>query len=218
MPKPMFVWSGTQWVSVASEVESLATYATQSYADNLPGSKLIVPLSVTVGSGSSTISATGEVGFTSVSSISLNTCFSSTYDNYLIVFQVSSTSGNPSISFRMRSGTTDETGNNYSYSGVKAAAGGSVLLDAVVGTSSAKFVENYAGYPYHISGNLDLFNPFNTVTTKFAYNSYGSNTAGAYSSFTYSGAHSQSTSYNGITFLPSTGTMSGVVRVYGLKN
>jgi len=191
---------------------------TDGVAAAAAGLRMVVPASVTVGSGSSTISATGEVGFTSVSSVSLNTCFSSTYDNYLIVFQVSSTSGNPSISFRMRSGTTDETGNNYSYSGIKTPSGGAVTLDAAVSTSSAKFVENYASYPYHISGNLDLFNPFNAVTTKYAFNSYGSNTAGAYSGFTYYGAHSQAISYNGITFLPSTGTMSGVVRVYGLKN
>ena len=218
MPKPMFVWSGSAWVSVATEVESLANYATVNYADTQPGMKLIVPSSISVGSGSSTLSATGEVGFTGVSSVSLNSCFSSTYDNYRIIFQVSSTSGNPNISFRMRTGTTDETGNNYSYSGIKTPSGGAVTLDAAVSTSSNKFVENYSSYPYHISGGLDLFNPFNAVTTKFTFNSYGSNTAGAYSGFTYYGAHSQAISYNGITFLPSTGTMNGVVRVYGMKN
>ena len=63
MPKPMYVWTGTAWVSVASEVESLATYATQSYADNQPGSKLVVPTSVAVGSGSGSVAAQGTVTF-----------------------------------------------------------------------------------------------------------------------------------------------------------
>jgi hypothetical protein len=178
----------------------------------------VIPTSVTVGSGSGSVDATGNVTFSGVSSISLNGSFNSTYDNYRIMFQVDSTSGNPNISFRMRASTTDESGNNYAYSGIKTAAGGSVLLDAIVGTSSNKLVENYSGYPSHISGGLDLFNPFNTVTTKYTFNSYGNSTLGAYSGFTYYGAHSQTISYNGITFLPSTGTMNGTVRVYGYND
>ena len=178
----------------------------------------VIPTSVTVGSGSGSVDATGNVTFSGVSSISLNGSFNSTYDNYRIMFQVDSTSGNSNISFRMRASTTDESGNNYAYSGIKTAAGGSVLLDAIVGTSSNKLAENYSGYPSHISGGLDLFNPFNTVTTKYTFNSYGNSTLGAYSGFTYYGAHSQTISYNGITFLPSTGTMNGTVRVYGYND
>ena len=86
MPKPMYVWSGSAWVSVASEVESLATYATQSYADNQPGMKLVVPSSVAVGSGSGSVATQGTVTFSGASSVSINGCFSSTYDNYRILF------------------------------------------------------------------------------------------------------------------------------------
>jgi hypothetical protein len=177
----------------------------------------ITPTSITATGGTGLI-INNAVGFTSASAISLNGCFSSNYENYLIIFQVSGTSGNPNIYFRMRSGTTDNTDGSYSYSGIKAAAGGSIVMDAAVNNTVGKFVENYSGYPYHISGNLDFYNPFNTVATKFAFNSYGNNTAGAYSSFTYSGSHSQTVSYNGITFLTSTGTMNGVVRVYGYRD
>ena len=185
--------------------------------DSEMGLTPITPTSITATGGSGSLTG-NAVGFTSASAISLNGCFSSNYENYLIIFQVSGTSGNPNISFRMRENTTDATGGSYSYSGVKAAAGGSLILDALVNATSGKFVENYSGYPYHISGNLDFYNPFNTVATKFAFNSYGNNTAGAYSSFTYSGSHTLTTSYNGITFLTSTGTMNGVVRVYGYKD
>jgi hypothetical protein len=184
-------------------------------SDDVSGLVKVVPTSVAVGSGSGSVDAIGNVTFSGVSSISLNGCFTSVYDNYRIMFQVDSTSGNPNITFRMRASTTDESGNNYAYSGIKTAAGGSVTLDAIVGTSSNKLAENYSGYPSHISGGLDLFNPFNTVTTKYTFNSYGNNTVGAYSGFTYYGAHSQTISYNGITFLSSTGTMNGTVRVYG---
>jgi len=104
MPKPMYVWSGSAWVSVASEVESLAGYATQSYADNTPGMKMIVPSSVAVGSGSGSIATQGTVSFSSASSISLNSCFSSTYDSYKIMFTnttVTGYAGSSSTSFQL---------------------------------------------------------------------------------------------------------------------
>ena len=34
MPKPMYVWSGSAWVSVASEVESLANFASLNYVNS----------------------------------------------------------------------------------------------------------------------------------------------------------------------------------------
>ena len=201
----------------ARDIANVLSSSTNIALDSELGLSLITPTSITATGGSGSI-LTNAVSFTSASAISLNGCFSSTYENYRVMFQVSATSANSNISFRMRSSGTDESGNNYSYSGIKTAAGGSVTLDAIVGTSSNKLAENYSGYPYHISGALELFNPFNTVTTKYTFNSYGNNTAGAYSGFTYYGAHSQTISYNGITFLASSGTMTGVVRVYGYRD
>jgi len=89
MPKPMFVWSGSAWVSVATEVESLAGFATQSYADNTPGTRLIIPSSVAVGSGSGSVSTSGTVTFSGASSVSINDVFSATYDTYQIVTDLS---------------------------------------------------------------------------------------------------------------------------------
>ena len=111
MPKPMYVWSGTAWVSVASEVESLATYATQSYADAQPGMKMVVPTSVAVGSGSGSVDAIGNVTFSSASSISVNNCFTSTYDNYRIIIDFVPSASTGFVS-RYRN-TSDETSSVY---------------------------------------------------------------------------------------------------------
>jgi hypothetical protein len=113
----MYVWSGSAWVSVAAEVESLATYATQSYADNAPGMKLIVPSSVAVGSGSGSIATQGTVTFSGASSISLNGCFSSTYDNYQIVISIDANSAISDNYLRMRASGTDNSESQYRYGG-----------------------------------------------------------------------------------------------------
>jgi len=118
MPKPMYVWSGSAWVSVAAEVESLATYATQSYADNAAnvaaGLKPIVPSSVAIGSGSSSISTLGTVTFTTASSVSLNGVFTSTYKNYrLVVNLTTSQTSSQVLGLKMRASSVDTSTGYY---------------------------------------------------------------------------------------------------------
>ena len=77
----------------------------------IAGLKLIVPTSV-AGSGVS-VSATGKVTFTAATTVSVNGCFTSSYDNYLIVMRMKASSGNPNIQVRMRASGSDATGSNY---------------------------------------------------------------------------------------------------------
>ena len=221
MPKPMFVWSGSAWVSVATEVESLANFATQSYADNATGSKLIVPTSISVGSGSGSVSTQGKVSFSSASSVSINGCFSSTYDNYLILMKAANSTANQCY-MRMRASGTDNTSSNYLYGGIYVRYGTS---SAVAGENSSGLTSN--GFNVlDMDGNygfakIQVFNPF--VSTNVtgviydqAFNAGGSSNDGYYEAF--SGLTSVNTSYDGCTFYAATGNMTGDIRIYGLKN
>ena len=77
------------------------------------GMRLIVPSSVANG----TISSSGAVSFTAQSSVSLNGCFSSTYDNYRILIDLSTTSGaGNAITIQWRASGTNATGNDYIFS------------------------------------------------------------------------------------------------------
>jgi hypothetical protein len=60
-----------------------------------------------------TVSASGAVSFTGVSSVSLNNCFSSTYNNYLIVPDNITQSTSSYMLFRLRTSGTDNTDNSY---------------------------------------------------------------------------------------------------------
>ena len=79
----------------------------------IAGLKLIVPSSVTNSGGTSSVSATGKVTFTSVTtSLSVNGVFDSTYDNYLIVMQYVGT-GDGTVYMKMRASGSDASTNNY---------------------------------------------------------------------------------------------------------
>ena len=210
MPKPMYVWSGSAWVSVATEVESLANYATVNYASTQPGMKMIVPTSVAVGSGSGSVDTNGAVTFTSSSSVSLNGCFTSTYQNYRIVINAKHAS-DADLTFRVRASGTDLSSSNY-YQGryyvgetsSLAAGSGNASLQSSwdlnrVGTWASLIV-------------MDIASPQLTeVTTAFTASS------GAYFQTLGQSLNNITTSYDGFTVL-SGGSATGTIRVYGYKN
>jgi hypothetical protein len=213
MPKPMFVWSGSAWVSVAAEVESLATYATQSYADNTPGIKMIVPASVSVGSGSGSVATQGTVTFSSASSISINNCFSSAYDRYVINVDCDSASANIDVLFRLRVSGSDAA-TNYSYAGAGYRASGTGFNPV---STSATYVDiGRGGASYVCHSTFQAVDPFNAVPTVLL-GQYGSKDSASTFINNFGAYHSDSTSYTGFTIYPNTGTISGSVRVYGYK-
>jgi hypothetical protein len=216
MPKPMYVWSGSAWVSVASEVESLATYATQSYASAQPGMKMVVPTSVAVGSGSGSVDTNGAVTFSGASSVSLNGCFNSSYDNYRIVF-TNTNASNAIFNMRMRASGTDNStassyGTNYTY---VALSGGAAAGNGYNnGTSWA--LDGSSNY-YNSNGHIDTFRPFQTEMTRINFSHTGLDGANYYN-WTGGGNHTQTVSYDGFTIYPTSSTISGTIRVYGYKN
>ena len=217
MPKPMFVWSGTAWVSVASEVESLAGFATQSYADNIPGSKLIVPTSVAVGSGSGSVSSNGAVSFTTASSISVNGCFSSTYLHYGMTLTMISTN-DTEINFRWRVSGSDNSTSNYSW-----AQGGTFAASGTFGSGTGNNVAQFRITSSNAAnsqkfGTYTLYNPFATDTSGFTGNlAYSSGTANYYGG-SIGGGFNGTTSFDGFSIYPTAGTITGSLRIYGIKN
>ena len=215
MPKPMYVWSGSAWVSVASEVESLAGFATQSYADNTPGMKLIVPSSVAVGSGSGSVATQGTVSFSGASSVSLNGCFNSTYDNYYIKFFISAVSANITPTMRLRSAGTDSStnyvqGRIYQNSTTVAGQGSPYGTDewGLLDTSSS-----YGG----ANCEMFLYSPFLASATVGNEISSGTDSGNNLYLNIYGLRHTTASSYDGLTVLASSGTMTGTINVYGYK-
>ena len=153
--------------------------------------------------------------FSAVSSVNLNNIFSSTYNNYLYKLNYTCSSTGQLLQFRMRASGTDATGSDYSYTrsfsynslsfqtNSNADSSFGVSFSAIIGTENSVI--------------LSIERPFESARTTIIGDAISQDTLGT---LRWIGAatHKLSNSYDGLTFFPAAGTISGTIRVYGYKN
>ena len=181
-----------------------------------PGMDLITPTSV---AGSGVTLSGGQVTFTAATAVSVNGCFSATYDNYLmsITYSFASTTGQPYLQARMRAAGTDATGANYGYTLAQS------FTSVTVPTSN--FADTFArvGRSGDVNGalgggTLQFFSPFLAERTKIIGDHSVPYSGTAIPRYFGAADHSLATSYDGVTIYPSASTLTGTLRVYGLRN
>jgi len=179
---------------------------------NKQGHTAIIPTSV-AGTGV-TVGASGKVSFTASTSISLNGIFTSTYDHYKVEIYTTAAS-TAVLRVVLRSAGTDATAANYDYT----------LLYANSGSPSSATVAANANWTLNASisstvmkHNLELTNPFLASMTTAIGRSVAYASAVAPLIGNFGGGHRLSTSYDGLTFTASTGSLTGTIRVYGYNN
>ena len=207
---PLTTYTAGQ-VLTASSLNSNLSFAAQS-----GGLVSVVPTSVAVGSGSATTSANGQVSFTGVSSVSLNGVFSANYDNYLYVLNTSAISTDLSINMRYRVSGTDASGANYTAVDALNATSSTWGVSTTAGATSipiGQSLESTDPYLFGVTGNI--YNPFVAAPTTYMSNAPTYISAAIYRMYLTAAWHSLSTSYTGVSFITSTGTMTGTVSVYG---
>jgi hypothetical protein len=207
MPKPMYVWSGSAWVSVASEVESLANFATQSYASAQPGMKLIVPSSVSVGSGTASVDTNGAVTFSGASTVTISNAFSANYDSYkILITGGADTVNNNLLYLKLGSTATGYYGvlqyTPYASSGVSTLSDNNAVQWSYVGASGTS----------GLNADIELLSPFLSKQTHITASFYDASNAAR-----KTGYLANTTSYTDFTFSGG-GTISGTARIYGYKN
>ena len=176
-------------------------------ANNAIGMKLIVPTSATNG----TVGATGAVTFSGVSSVSLDGVFSSAYDNYKIVAFVKG-SADAAGKFRFRTSGSDNTTSNYWWGGYYQGYGATTTINPETGGGAVN-AATISGVSSLAGGfAADVFSPFLTD-----YTLVNAPSADSYNR-QYSIQFRATTSFDGFTFYPGSGTITGTIRVYGLKN
>jgi hypothetical protein len=153
--------------------------------------------------------------FTTVSSHSVNSCFTSTYQNYLllITFTAASADG-ASFELRLRASGSD-TSTNYVQTRLYA-------LGATVGADTAitdGFFLNGLDkdFPDEPLCVVTIANPHASNRTSFV-NQAQNRGASVVNYWSLGGFQDSSTSFDGFTVLTDAGTMSGTVRVYGYQN
>jgi hypothetical protein len=214
LAKKAFVYDGTNWIDIAQSTADLSEYQ----KINRTGLNVVIPTSVAVGSGSATVLVNGQVTFNAVSHIDLSGCFTSTYDNYQIILTDVNTPAGNIVDLRMSSSGTQITDSNYMYhlSGVWGTS-----TSFTYGSNGSSKIDNifYANTTNsYASSVIELHNPAKATVTNGFYKSYGYQTDTATRTFRAGGiAHTTLSAYNGFRLI-SSGTMTGVLRVYGYNN
>jgi hypothetical protein len=150
--------------------------------------------------------------FTTAATVSVNNCFSDMFQNYKVVIQHTSSVGGlgTSYSIRLRVGGTDNTtASSYVRERSLSAAG----VQSNSGSTGDSFSTVIIASATRCVADITFARPFEAAPTGFVMSSSRSN------ALTLAGGeHNQSTSYDGFSIIPSSGTTTGTIRVYGYLN
>jgi hypothetical protein len=142
--------------------------------------------------------------FSGVSTQSINNVFSAEYDNYKILIDVSK-STTSFLQLRWRAAGADNTTTNYRYT-----------EDSAFATSTAQNISNISNSNgSHRVYTVDVINPFKTETTQ--YFGMGVQKAGGQEKRP-TGDFNATDSFDGLTLIASSGTISGLVTIWGYKS
>lgn len=165
----------------------------------------------TTSNGGALIKITAQ-SFSGSSAVNVNDVFSSTYKNYKVMLNLTSSAAGINCNYRMRVSGADNTTSNYSTQ-VLNATGSSVSGSRNTGVSTGEIVDIK-----NVNANQEItfFNPFATELT-YVY-SEGNWEAGAPIVQIRASGFNATTSFTGFSILPTSGTITGSLIVYGLAN
>jgi hypothetical protein len=149
--------------------------------------------------------------FTAQSSVSINNIFSSLYTNYKILINFDGSSGYSRI--QMRTGGTNTAGTVYdSYS--------EYVTPGVTGIDRATATSSWYG-PFanaNCVSEIVLYNPNLAKPTMFNLFFNENRIGTGYVAGVGGGSLNNSTSYDGLTLFIGSGTLTGTIRIYGIRN
>jgi hypothetical protein len=154
--------------------------------------------------------------YSSTSTVNVNSCFSSTYRNYRIYINNSTTGGTSDyVQIRLRASGTDSS-TTYKYNG-QTWFSNSTTPQTPTGNPGTQFA--YENSSINLKGWFDLLDPFAALYT--GYNGFATanntSTSGTAESATNWGQHYTASSYDGFSILFNSGSCTGNISVYGYK-
>jgi hypothetical protein len=160
--------------------------------------------------------------FTAATSVSINNVFTTAYDNYVITVTGTS-SADLDIGMRLRASGTDVTSASYQSVTQRLFIGGGTPPTAsnTGGVGQTSMINTFGlGNGRTSAATVNVFRPFTSdpwksITATNAFNHSGVNVLTA----NMAGSLNSSTLFDGFTFiLVSAGSITGTLRVYGLRN
>jgi len=199
-------------VAVGAKITAAITNAIIN-AVNANGQVSVIPTSV-AGTGVS-VGAAGKVTFAAATTVSVNGCFTSTYENYYIeMLIVHSTS--TSTTMRLRAAGTDDSSANYDVQQLLASGATASAVQSLAGTSW--FLAGVSSTQENESITVNA--PALALATEAISTNRGTANpmvAGNGLAFKMM-QHRSLTAFDGFTLTPSAGTITGYLRIYGWNN
>lgn len=158
-----------------------------------------------------------EANPSAASSVSINNCFSSTFNSYRLVWNGTAYSSTIACltSMRLRVGGVDNFSNNYRRARFYFGAGGLSGTDGgIVLTDGWSFAETTT--PLH-QFSADIYSPFQSVITSICTKAIAREVGTQIFGIDSVGTTSVTTSYDGFTLFPSNGTFTGKLLIYGYR-
>lgn len=174
------------------------------------GLELIEPSTINVTGTSASKSGNGSVIFTTVTALSLNDVFSSTYDNYIVVVRATHTGTSIPVVMRFRTTTDNSDANSYTYQGLQAAA--TSVSGSRTSGNSATIFNSYAAS--RVAATLYVWGPNLPQPTMFRSITMEDISSASICDFT--GSHNAYSAFTGFSIIAGIG-ISGRIAVYGMR-
>ena len=158
--------------------------------------------------------------FSASSGVNVNSVFTSTYNNYKVIVNVTSTSTANDVDLRLRASGSDDTNSTYQYTGVNTYSDiDTIYIQRNNGTTSfARAGGSGEDSADNGATNMiwEFFNPQASLRTGVTYHVISSDGSRViYDSGV--GIFDNTTSFDGFSLIVSTGNITGKVYVYGYK-
>lgn len=157
---------------------------------------------------------TGSADFTTSSAVNINNCFSATYLNYLVLINITAVSATDmDLAVRLRVGGVDNSTSNYydnTFQNNGTTAGGNRVNTA----TSWNFGNTASSKATQLAAQATFYDPFSSITTKVLSHSNRWNSSDN-NQFIMANEHRVASSFDGVSFIPGSGTISGKIRIYG---
>jgi hypothetical protein len=155
--------------------------------------------------------------FTTSAAVNVNSCFSATYDHYLVILNVSATAsfGTGDVSLRLRASGVDNSSSNYAFNGAFAGTSSAAITGQRSAGLTTAFKFDY-GALEGIRASFRFYSPFLAQRTGLNAQCASALASNDSTTSNINGTMSVTTSYDGFSIIPPAGTITGTLSVYGM--
>jgi hypothetical protein len=167
-----------------------------------------------LGGGGLTLITTATVS--AAASLSVNNCFTSAYENYLIhMGQVTASTSDDFLNLRLRASSADNTTSNYNWARLIGSSAAAATASGSRATNLFQIHTVSSSSPSPVV--IQVTSPQLAANTGFLSSSNYDNGTNMYT-FAHGGIFKATTQFDGFSIFPTTGTITATARIYGYSN